>query len=102
MTACSLPDIRFDKQKRSAYSSSLASSYTVGGTSNPDKRYLTTVHIRFSESKDATPLSFDIRRDKRSLIAAKLFESEQTVTTMHLGYTRGDGPIWGFKFNWRF
>lgn len=100
IAACSLPEVNFDKQKRLAQNSPV-SSFTHGG--NPkgaDKRYLTTVHIRFSESKDATPLSFDIRRDKRAMIAAKLFETEKTSTVMSLGYSRG--PVVGCRFSWRF
>ncbi len=67
-----------------------------------DKRYLASVSIRFSEAKDASAINFEVRRDKRSFIMAKLWESEETITTMNLGYTRSDGPIVGFKFNWRF
>jgi len=52
--------------------------------------------------QEQAAISFDIRRDKRKMIVAKLWESEETETTMHLGYTRSDGPIAGFKFNWRF
>lgn len=74
----------------------------AGNSGATDKRYLTTVHIRFSESKDIAPLSIDIRRDRRSFIAAKLFQSEETKTVVNFGYTSSDGPIVGCRFNWRF
>lgn len=103
IAACSLPEINIKKQQRLAIDSPVA-SFTSGG-SNPsglDKRYLATVHIRFSESKDVSPLSFDIRKDKKSMIAARLFQTEKTVTTLSLGYTGRTGPIVGCRFSWRF
>jgi hypothetical protein len=102
VAACSLPDITIDKQKRAANGDTIASFSQSNANSGKDKRYLATVHIRFSDAKDATPISFDIRRDKRSLIAAKLWQTEKASAVMHLGYTRHDGPIAGLRFNWRF
>jgi hypothetical protein len=102
VTACSLPNIKIEKKSKAERGDEVASLSTTPGTKPVDKRYLATVHVRFSEAKDATAISFDVRRDKRKMIVAKLWESEETVTTMHLGYTRSDGAIAGFKFNWRF
>jgi len=105
LSACTLPHMKIERKKGSP---SLFASDTAALSSSPDKqkpkdrRYLASVSIRFSEAKDATAINFDVRRDKRSFIMAKLWESEETITTMNLGYTRSDGPIVGFKFNWRF
>lgn len=102
LTACSLPDIYLEKHKHSFSTPTTTPFSAIGSKPAPDKRILATVHVRFSEEKQIPALSFDIRKDKRSVIAAKLFESEQTITTVHFGYTRSDGPIAGFHFNWRF
>lgn len=105
LSACTLPHVKIERKKGSP---SLFAPEIASLASSPDKekkkdkRYLASVSIRFSEAKDATAINFDIRRDKRSFIMAKLWESEETITTMNLGYTRSDGPIVGFKFNWRF
>lgn len=105
VSACSLPHVKLERKKGSP---SLFAPDLAALTSTPekekkkDRRYLATVSIRLSAAKDASGISFDVRRDKRSFIMAKLFESEETITTMNLGYTRSDGPIVGFKFNWRF
>ncbi len=105
LSACTLPHVKVERKKGSP---SLFAANTASLTSSPDKekkkdrRYLASVSLRLSQAKDATAINFDIRRDKRSFIMAKLWESEETITTMNLGYTRSDGPIVGFKFNWRY
>ena len=101
ISACSLPDVRLDKSRRVTSNDVATFSSKTGTYEKPDKRYLASVHVRFSDSKDSTPLSFDLNRDRRRLISARLFESEETSTTVNIGYN-SDGPIAGFKFNWHF
>jgi len=69
-----------------------------------DTNYLATVHIRFSQSKDAEPINFEIRREKRSRVVFTLWESEKknAVTFVNLGYTHDDGAVAGVRFIWRF
>lgn len=101
LAGCSIPDISFSKRPQSE-AVNLAFFSKQLAASTVDKKYLTTVHIRFSESKDVSPINFDIRRDKRSMVAAKLWEGDKSKVIMHLGYTRGDGPIIGAHYSWRF
>lgn len=102
LTACNLPDINIVNRKHAALARAENSLASSPDSPDKDKKYLATVQVRFSESKDVAPLRFDIRRDKRKFITAKLFETEKTSTTFNLGYTRSDGPIIGCRFSWRF
>jgi len=76
----------------------------IGSTSDKkDKIYLATVQIRFSDSKETPPVRFDVQKDKKALIAARLFETEETTTILHLGYSdHVTNPSVGIRFTWHF
>lgn len=100
LSACSFPSMDITRKEKAERDE--AYLFSASAAPGKDKRYLATVHLRFSEAKDARAIIFDVRRDKRKMIVAKLWESEETTTMLHLGYTRSDGPIAGLRFNWRF
>lgn len=71
-------------------------------TDTKDKGYLATVHVRFGESKDSGQLCFDVRKEKSDRVVAKLWQSEETSTFLHLGYSQGEGASVGTRFIWHF
>jgi hypothetical protein len=105
LCSCSLPDIAIDKQPKRASVQGVSffekhDDHTGAGQSSGRNNYLATVHLRFTET--GAPVNFDIRRSRDDFISFNMQESQTTSTSMHLGYSRGEGGMAGLRFSWHF
>lgn len=104
LSACTLPQVNVEKLKTppAASAALFSQPHTFMDGHATDKGYLATVHVRFGESKESGQISFDIRKEKSDRIVATLWQSEETVTTLHIGYSLGQGASIGARFRWSF
>ncbi len=107
MVACSLPDVRIDKKPKNADNAqsslfSKADNTSPSGQGHVDKGYLATVHVRFSDSKDAVPINFDISKKKTEMVTFTMWEEKESNSVVHLGYTHSTGGVASIKLTWRF
>ncbi len=107
LTACSVPEVDVERKKKhddyETASPSLQSVKTLSPFSREnDNRYLATVRIRLGDSPASKQVRFDVTRDKNRLVSFHMRETQETLSILHLGYTRSEGAVAGMRFTWRF